>query len=147
MVRWVAIAGFENYEVSEYGDIKNIGVGRGIKPGRILRRGKDPCGYQEAVLCKNGKHHYFLSHRLVAYAFLGPCPADKCYVCHRDGNPFNNHYSNLYWATQKENMEDMIRHGRSTKGKPAHNKGKPCSIEQRAKISATLKNRYADNRC
>ena len=43
-------------------------------------------------------------HRLVAEAFLPPppTPKHKC-VNHKDGNPSNNHVSNLEWCTHSEN--------------------------------------------
>lgn len=35
---------------------------------------------------------------------------------HKDNNSLNNYYKNLYWCTQKENSEQMVRDGRSLKG-------------------------------
>lgn len=57
---------------------------------------------------------YYL-HRLVAMVYI-PNPKNLPCVGHKDNNPFNNHVSNLYWCTQKENMEQMVRDGRSLKG-------------------------------
>lgn len=37
-------------------------------------------------------------------------------VCHKDNNPLNNHYKNLYWGTHQENMAQMIVDGRKQKG-------------------------------
>jgi hypothetical protein len=56
-------------------------------------------GYYNVKL--NGKHHNV--HRIVAKAFI-PRPTDKEYVNHKDGNKLNNHYSNLEWCTQQENI-------------------------------------------
>lgn len=42
-------------------------------------------------------------HRLVAYLYC-PNPDNKPHVNHIDGNKSNNHYSNLEWCTQSENM-------------------------------------------
>lgn len=48
-----------------------------------------------------------LVSRLVAITFL-PNPENKPCVCHKDNNPLNNHVSNLYWGTYKENTQQMI---------------------------------------
>lgn len=56
-----------------------------------------------------------LVHRLVATAFLGPCPKGlEC--CHEDGDPKNNKLTNLRWDTKKANGQDASRHGRTMRG-------------------------------
>jgi hypothetical protein len=37
-------------------------------------------------------------------------------VAHNDGNPSNNHYTNLRWATAKENQDDRAKHGTHNRG-------------------------------
>jgi len=79
-------------------------------------------GYQQIVLKirKLGLVRRAYIHRLVAEAYI-PNPLNKPCVCHRDNNPLNNHYKNLYWGTYSENMQQCIRDGRfshnSTPGK------------------------------
>jgi hypothetical protein len=46
----------------------------------------------------------------VALAFLAPQPGTRV-VRHLDGDPANNHVSNLAWGTQSENMKDTLQHG------------------------------------
>lgn len=54
-------------------------------------------------------------HRLVLETFVGPCP-EKMQCCHNDGNPQNNHLSNLRWDSPKENAADRGKHGTQPKG-------------------------------
>jgi hypothetical protein len=51
-----------------------------------------------------------MAHRLVALAFL-PNPRHLSDVAHNDGDPSNNHVSNLRWSTHRDNQMDMRRHG------------------------------------
>lgn len=55
-------------------------------------------------------------HRLVALAFL-PNPHNYPIVCHKDNVPTNNRVNNLYWGTQSQNMQQMVRDGRQRKSK------------------------------
>lgn len=72
-------------------------------------------GYTVVSLCNSGKTKTFLVHQLVLLAFEGPRPEGM--VCrHLDGNPVNNNRGNLCWGTHRENMQDMVRHGRSARG-------------------------------
>ena len=45
--------------------------------------------------------------RLVAMAWI-PNPENKPFVCHKDNNPLNNNYINLYWGTQAENIHQCV---------------------------------------
>lgn len=49
-------------------------------------------------------------------AFVGDPPAPDAVCRHLDGNPGNNQIANLAWGTQKQNIEDSIRHGTFRKG-------------------------------
>ena len=51
-----------------------------------------------------------LVHRLVAAAFLGPCP-DGQEVLHGNGQRLDNRLENLRYGTRQENVMDTIRHG------------------------------------
>jgi hypothetical protein len=58
-------------------------------------------------------------HVLVCTAFNGDAPLGKPLVLHRDDNPHNNHYSNLYWGSQADNVADARRNGRIRSGERA----------------------------
>ena len=56
---------------------------------------------------------WFKASRLVAMAYI-PNPNNLPIVCHKDNNPLNNHVSNLYWGTQKMNIQQALRENRLT---------------------------------
>ena len=128
MVEWKQIPGYENYELSTDGQVRKTQI---MKPSR--RRDN----YLHVSIC--GRQQ--LLHRLMALTFIGPCPAGKTQVCHKDGDHQNNDPTNLYWGTAQENGNDRIRHGRTIKGR----KMPPPSAEQRARLSAALKGHPVSN--
>ena len=108
---WKSVPGYIGlYEVSNIGRVRTVegkethSVRHGVRrwKSRVLRE-KNPKGRDVRVsLWKDKKEKSFLVHRLVAMAFL-PNPDNKATVNHKDGNPRNNHVTNLEWATYKEN--------------------------------------------
>ena len=86
------------YEVSNFGNVRNI------KTGKILKPGKIQSGYLLVSLCKNGKTKKFLVHRLVAITFL-PNPENLPEVNHKDENKENNSLQNLEWCDRKYNIQ------------------------------------------
>lgn len=78
--------------------------------GRVLRpagQKRDP--HLRVVL--GHKASGSLVHKLVALAFLGPCP-DGQEVRHLDGDPLNNRVDNLEYGSRTENILDVYRIGR-----------------------------------
>lgn len=116
-MRWLAceVPGFSLYMISEYGDVKRKIPGRTRKhtpPKGTIQ----PFGYLRYKLTRDdGTRSYIDAHRLVAWTFLGP-PPPKHEVAHNDGNPSNNHFSNLRWDTRKGNHADLKLHGTSVSG-------------------------------
>jgi len=92
---WKNIDGYENYEVSIFGNIKNSKTNRILKP---YNRG----GYYCVGLSKKSILNTFDIHRLVAQTFI-PNPENKPQVNHIDKNSLNNKVTNLEWNTNKEN--------------------------------------------
>ena len=93
---FVKIVGFENYEVSNLGRVRNI------KSGRILKPKLNKYGYLIHGLYKNNKQKYLFLHRIIATAFIDN-PEGKPCVNHIDENKLNNDLSNLEWCTVREN--------------------------------------------
>ena len=96
------IKGYENYLISNTGDI--INSSRGYKGLKTHDNGK---GYIGVGLTRGGKTRRFLVHRLVAEAFL-PNPEGKKTVNHINEDKANNNLENLEWATQLENIRHSV---------------------------------------
>lgn len=92
---WKKIDGYDNYEVSSWGNVKNS------KTGRILRVGTNG-GYCCVGLHEGSVRNSQAVHRLVAKAFISN-PENKPQVNHIDKNGLNNRLENLEWVTNKEN--------------------------------------------
>ena len=68
-------------------------------------------------------------HRVVAHAFLGPAPSsDAWQVHHKDGNPGNNHVTNLEYVTCSQNQ--LLSHASGTRRCGGRMRSKP--VEYRA---------------
>lgn len=100
---------YKGYSVDESGQVysdnkicKNCGNPYPMKPHT------QPNGYKRFIISVNGKHVGAYVHRLVAQAFI-PNPKNYDQINHKDGNPANNHVSNLEWCTPGMNM--WHRHG------------------------------------
>ncbi len=105
-----------DYEVSNEGQVRLLRNKNNLVAGRLLKGYQTKDGYRTLKIRCDGEIIHTSVHRMVAIAFLGPCPPDKNQVAHWDGNPRNNHVSNLRWATAAENTADKIRHGNHYKG-------------------------------
>jgi len=110
-VAWRLVSGYPSYEVSNCGEVRRTLAFKKHPAGMILKPKFDKKGYQQVTLSRSGRYGYFNAHRLVALAFLGEPPTRQHQVAHNDGNPKNNHLSNLRWATRTENAMDRILHG------------------------------------
>lgn len=104
---WKAIPGFEDfYEVSNRGRIRQLAARRGTRQGRITTGTKHNRGYRYINLCGHSKEHrrVALVHRLVAEAFLGPCPEGMT-VNHKNGDKTDNRAENLEYLTNGDNVK------------------------------------------
>ena len=116
-VLWREIEGWPEYHISDYGNVRRATPNKGTRAGKhckpLLNK---TTGYYGIALCRNSVQKRIDIHRLVAFAFLGPQPSPRHLVAHNDGVRTNNIASNLRWATQRENLSDMHRHGTALMG-------------------------------
>lgn len=113
--QWLSVPGFEDYyQVSDLGRVRSLS--RPMHPGRVLKQRPLPkTGYLQVTLSVNSIPKVCYVHRLVAAAFIGPCPPGM-EVRHGDGNPANNTPGNLSYSTHLVNMSDTLAHGTRAAG-------------------------------
>ena len=100
MEEWKPVKKFENYEISTWGNVRNVITNKTLKPNV---KG----GYYHVSLTNSQLRKSFKIHRLVALSFI-PNSENKSDVNHKDKNKLNNHISNLEWNTRKENNAHRI---------------------------------------
>lgn len=128
---WRVIESFPGYEVSSRGRVRNCRTNQVLRPW--FHKGYAIVGLYNGP----GKAKYLGIHKLVCGAFHGQKPTPRHEVAHEDGNSRNNECTNLSWKTRKENVEDTVRHGRTSKGSKAWNSR--LSPEQVLEIRAAYK--------
>jgi hypothetical protein len=101
---------FDNrYEISCEGKIRRLckdGTYNFIKPSMINKNKTHP--YYYIQVSKNRIRCNHLIHRLVALAFCEGHSKENNICDHIDRNTLNNHYTNLRWGTQKDNMNNLV---------------------------------------
>lgn len=117
---WRPVVGFEGYyEVSDLGRVRSTDRmvtnphKNGLRRvrGRVLRaKPTKPTDYPMVSLWREGVQHSRRVHKLVAEAFLGPCPPGL-EVCHKDDDKHRNQLSNLRYDTRSGNQLDKVRLG------------------------------------
>lgn len=128
MEEWKDINGFDNYQISNTGKVRNVKRNKELKP----------CiggnGYYVINLRCSLKTYTKYIHRLVAEHFLDEPSKEqiiwasetiygKVQVNHKDGNKTNNHIDNIEWSTGKENIQHACDIGLA-KPIPPDNKGR-----------------------
>ena len=111
MEKYIIINEFDNYAISNLGNIKNV------KTGKVLKQCLNPRGYYSYTFYKKGIKKTFRIHRLVALYFIDN-PNNLPYVNHIDGDKTNNKAENLEWCTAKQNDEHTRRTGLKVQEKP-----------------------------
>ena len=103
------IKGFENYEISNLGNVRNLITNRNIK------KHINGQGYYAVNLKNDLKIRPVRIHRLIAIAFIVN-PDNKPCVDHIDNNTLNNNINNLRWATTSENGMNQKMSIKNTSG-------------------------------
>ena len=85
---------FNNYSISNLGNVRND------KTGRILKQYIKPSGYKQVQLGAKTTPQYV--HRLVGKAFI-PNNQNKPQINHKNGDKGDNRVENLEWVTASEN--------------------------------------------
>lgn len=116
---WKTIEKYPNYEVSNYGKVRNKTTGRQLKAH------PNSSGYLRVPLFKNGKSKQVFVHRLVAEAFI-PNPHNKKQVNHIKKPITNNRVNNLEWCNQSDNI---IHQWKAKERKKSHKGEKILCVE------------------
>ena len=98
---WKPVIGFETYEVSDQGRLRNI------KTGRVFTGTKDAFGYKHVRLVSGDGYSLRKVHRIVAEAFIEN-PENKPIVDHINNDKTDNRVENLRWCTYSENSRNYI---------------------------------------
>lgn len=102
-------------EVSENGKVRRWA---GTKDCERLEVPTSGVHYNAVYFHQNGKNARFDVHRLVAELWIGPCPPNRV-VNHKDGVKANNHYTNLEYLSQADNVRHAVKMGLTAKGERA----------------------------
>ena len=99
---WMIVKNFDDYKISNYGDIFSI------KSNQMLKLTKDANGYYNIKLINNDGIKKLLIHRVVYDTFKGIIDSSKV-IDHIDRNKTNNHINNLREFTYSENSQNYDR--------------------------------------
>ena len=106
---WRPVVGWEGlYEVSSMGRVRTLH--RRFAAPRIRRHCITRQGYHQVYLVDGTRRKPLCVHRVVAAAFIGPCPDGVC-VNHKNGLKDDNRFDNLEYVTPGDNNRHAFRTG------------------------------------
>lgn len=114
---WRPVTGWEGlYEVSDQGEVFSLPrwAGNRADPGQMLALSRAGRYLVVSLKCRDRQRSTRV-HKLVAEAFIGPCPPGQ-EVRHWNGNPLDNRATNLLYGTTSDNRQDSIRLGTIARG-------------------------------
>ena len=100
--QWRLVSGYDNYEVSSHGRVRNN------KTNLILKIQNSTAGYKQIGLNRGGEKKKHGIHRLVAFAFLDRTD-EQTEVDHLNHDRSNNMLDNLRWVTKSVNQRNASR--------------------------------------
>lgn len=113
---WYPIPGFPGYELSSDWRVRSFRKdGRIQDSWHLIRTCRLKNGYLKLTLQKDRRQHTVYLHHVISEIAFGPRQAGIS-VLHRDDDKLNNFPSNLGYGTQKVNVRDGYRNGRSPLG-------------------------------
>ena len=115
---FLPIPGFEDYEISDHGEIRKVTTGRTVKAYA------HNSGYIRVNLARGGKQLNRLVHRLLLQTHAPVPGCDKLTVNHISGDKLDNRLSNLEFCTIAENTT----HSRTVLGNRASGATRPVSL-------------------
>jgi hypothetical protein len=98
MEEWKIIEDYPNYAVSNLGQIKSL------KYDRIVKGGKNNCGYFYVNLVRDKIPKTHAVHKLVM-KYFGENEPENSIIDHIDHDKTNNKINNLQWLSIRENTE------------------------------------------
>jgi HNH endonuclease len=109
-MQWKEISFEPGYSLSEYGTIRKDST------GHEFAKWKTNNGYIQVEI----RHRKYSNHRLVGMVYLSDSYFEGAVIHHIDNNIENNHYSNLQWVTQSDNLRFAYAQGRKSNKKEKH---------------------------
>lgn len=97
---------FENYEISNFGNIRRLLKDGTYKP---LNCSVNNRGYKYIQTKRKNSRRNYLIHHLVMYAFKG-ARKDNLVIDHIDRNKLNNCIDNLRYVTHRQNLQNTDKY-------------------------------------
>jgi len=98
---WRSITGYENYEISNKGRVKNV------SKGTVMKGNLSDEGYARVELTDGETRKTLFVHQLVAKAFI-PNPDNMPYPDHINNIRNDNRVENLRWSNEKTNNMNRL---------------------------------------
>lgn len=113
--------GFPNHRITHDGTVWSCAKKWQKGKWRLVKSQmwNDDGRYLTIVLTHKRHEETHKIHHLVLRAFVGPCP-DGMMACHYDDDQLNNNVKNLRWGTNRDNVDDKIRNGKTLVGVKNH---------------------------